>query len=85
METSPQKTRLKNIEGKPERESPKRTISVSDGLGALQMVSEPNTGRCASEEADPQRGMYTRRCTSKDAEPQRGGEWIGGSHIDWRR
>ena len=26
-----------------ERESPKKTISASDGLGLLQMVSEPDT------------------------------------------
>ena len=31
------------------------------------MVSESDTRRCASEEAEPQRGMDTRRCASKDA------------------
>ena len=35
------------------RKSPKRTISASDELGLLQMVSEPNTGRCASKEDEP--------------------------------
>ena len=30
---------LKNFEGKLERESPKRVISVSGGFGLLQMVS----------------------------------------------
>ena len=40
----------------PERESPKRTIFVNGGLEPLQMVLEPDTGRCASEEAKLQRG-----------------------------
>ena len=47
---------FKNLEGKPKRESPKRTISVSGGLGLLQMVSEPDTGRRASEDVGPTRG-----------------------------
>ena len=29
---------------------PKRIISISGGLGLLQMVLEPNAGRCASED-----------------------------------
>ena len=33
------------------RKGLKRTISVSGGLGLLQMVSEPNTGRCANVDA----------------------------------
>ena len=56
VETSPSQTHFKNLEGKPERESPKRTISANGGLGLLQLVSEPDTGRCASKEAKPQRG-----------------------------
>ena len=40
--------RVLNLEGKPERESPKRTISASGELGSLQMVSESDTERCAS-------------------------------------
>ena len=48
--------RFKNLEGKPERKSPKRTISASGGLGLLQMVSEPDTERCASKEAEIRRG-----------------------------
>ena len=39
----------------PERESPKRTISASGEFGLLQMVSEPDTGRYASEDAGPRR------------------------------
>ena len=39
--------------GNPERESPKRTISTNVGLELLQMVSELDTGRCASKEAEP--------------------------------
>ena len=34
-------THFKNLEGKPKRESPKRIISSSGGLGRLQIVSEP--------------------------------------------
>ena len=55
-------------------ETPKRTISASGGfgLGSLQMVLEPDIGRCASEEVVPRRGVDTRRCASKDAGPRRG-------------
>ena len=64
--------RFKNLEGKPGRESPKRTIFASSGLGLLQMVSESNTGRCISEEVEPRRGVDARWCASKDAGPRRG-------------
>ena len=48
--------RFKNLEGKPERENPKRTISTSGRLGPLQMISEPHIGRCANEETEPRGG-----------------------------
>ena len=51
------RVRFKNLEGKSERESPKRTISVSGGIEMLQMVLEPDTRRCASEDAGPRRGV----------------------------
>ena len=35
------------------RSGSKRTISVSGGLGRLQMVLEPVTERCAREDAGP--------------------------------
>ena len=38
METSPWQTRFQNLEGKPEKESPKRTISANGELGLLQIV-----------------------------------------------
>ena len=38
------------------RNGPKRTISVSGGFGWLQMVSEPDIGRSASEDAGSQGG-----------------------------
>ena len=68
--------------GKPERESPKRTISASGGSGSLQMVSEADTGRCASLLAVLRRGVDTRRCASKDAGSRRGMDcdvphWLG--------
>ena len=47
--------RFKNLVGKPERESPKRTISASGELELLQMVLEPDTERCASKDVGPQR------------------------------
>ena len=43
----------------PERESPKRTISVSGGFGLLQMVSEQDIGQCANEDVEPRRGVDT--------------------------
>ena len=42
---------FKNLEGKAEREDPKRTISTSGRLGPLQMILEPDTERYANEEA----------------------------------
>ena len=68
----PSRQCFKNLEAKPERKSPKRTVSTSSELGPLQMVSEPDTRRCASEKAEPQRGVDTRWCASKDARPRRG-------------
>ena len=47
----PSRCVLKTLRG-----SPKRTIFASGRLGLLQMVLELDTGRCASEEALPQRG-----------------------------
>ena len=38
---------------KSEKESPKRTISVSGGRGMSQMVLEPDTRQCANEESVP--------------------------------
>ena len=75
VETSPWQTRFKNLEGKLERKSPKKTIFASGGLGLLQMVSEPDTGRCANEEVVPRSGVETRRHASKDAGPRRGYIW----------
>ena len=42
--------------GKPRKESPKRIISTSSGLGRLKMVSELDTGRCASKDVGPPEG-----------------------------
>ena len=39
------------------RNGPKQTVSVSGGLGLLQMVSELDTGRCASEGVGPLKGV----------------------------
>ena len=48
---------FKNLEGKLGRESPKRTISINSGIELLQMVSKPDTGRCANGDAGPLRGV----------------------------
>ena len=47
------------------------------------MVLEIDTGRCASEEVEPRRGVDMRRCVGKDAGPKGGG--LGGLIIDWRK
>ena len=65
------------------RENPKKKISASGGFRLLQMVSKPNTGRCASKEDEPRRGMDTGQCASEDVGPK--GGCIVRSHIDWRR
>ena len=39
------------------------------------MVPKPDTGRYASEEVEPRRGVDKRRCTSKNAGPERGVDW----------
>ena len=49
--------RFKNFEGKPERESPKRTISASGGFGLLQMILELDIGQCVNEDVGPPRGL----------------------------
>ena len=65
VETSHQQTRFENLEGKRERERRKRTIFVSSGFELLQIVSESDTGRCASKETKPPMGVDTRRCVNK--------------------
>ena len=55
VETSPLHTRFEILEGKPEKESSKKTISTSGGFGLLQMISMPGIGRCASEDAGHRR------------------------------
>ena len=42
------------------RNRPKQTISTSGGFELLQIVSEPVTERCASEDAGPQGGWIVR-------------------------
>ena len=71
METSSGRHVLKTFRGT-SKESLKKTIYVSGGLGPLQMVSEPDTGQCVSKEVVPGRGVDMRRCASKDADFRRG-------------
>ena len=68
--------RERNIfyERKPKSESPKRTIFVSSDLGSLQMVSEPYTRQCVSEEAKPQRGWTRGSMPVKT---------LGPEGVDW--
>ena len=49
------------------------TIFVSGGFGVLQMVSKPDTERCASLLTVPPKGGDTRQCANKYVGPQRGG------------
>ena len=49
-------TRFKTVRLTAIRNRRKRTISTSCGLRLLQMVSEPDTGRCANEDAGPPNG-----------------------------
>ena len=42
------------------RNGPKQTISTSDGLELLQMVSKLGTKRCASEDAESRRGWIVK-------------------------
>ena len=63
--------RFKNLEGKPERKNPKKTIFASGGLGLLQMVSEPDIGRCASKDVEPRMGVDNGRYVSEDVRPRR--------------
>ena len=65
-------TCLESLKGKPKKKSPKKTISAHGGHEPLQLVSESDIERCASEEAVPRRGVDTRQCARKDAWPQRG-------------
>ena len=75
--------RFKNLEGKPVRETQKRTKSASGGLESLQMVSEPDTGRCTSEKTKPRRGVGTSGVPVRMlGDSKEGG--LGGFHIDWR-
>ena len=54
------------------RNGPKRTISTSGGLGLLQMVSQPDTGRCVNEEAEPQKGWTQDSVPAKTLGPEGG-------------
>ena len=63
---------FKNFEGKPERETPNRTISANGGLGPLQIRLELDTGpqkpgvpatTLSLQEVD------TRRCANEYAGP----------------
>ena len=61
-------------------------MSACGGLGLLQMVSEPDTGRCASEEIESQRGWTRDGVPARMLTPEGGGlGGGGGSHIDWKR
>ena len=42
------------------RNGSKRTISASGGIELLEMVLEPDTGRCVSEDAGPLKGVIVR-------------------------
>ena len=56
VETSPQQTHFKPMRLTAIHNGPKRIISVSGGLGLLQMVLEPDIKRCVNEDVGPQGG-----------------------------
>ena len=58
----------------------KTTIFASGELGPLQMVSELDIGRCASEKVEPRRGVDRLWCANKDVRPRRGVDLVGVSH-----
>ena len=85
--------RFLNLEGKPERESPKTTMSASGGHGLLQMVLEPGSRRYVSEDVGPPRGVDCEiphwlesqvpgGVSVRTLSPQ--GGWIVRSNIGWR-
>ena len=45
----------------------------------LQIVSELDIGRCASDETEPKRRVHTRRCASKELGPEE--VWIVRSTL----
>ena len=49
----------------------------------LQMVSESNTKGGASEKVEPRRGWTRGGGPARTLGPK--SEWIGGSHINWRK
>ena len=62
--------RFENLEGKPERECPKRTISSSGGLGLLEWYQSQTSGDVPARTLFPEVGVDTRRFASKDAGPR---------------
>ena len=72
---------FKNLEGKSERKSPKKTIFVSGGLGLLQMVSESDIRRCVNEETESEGGWTRGGVPARTFGPE--GRWIVRSHIGW--
>ena len=75
METSPWQTRFKNLDGKSERENPKRTISASGGLDGYKWYQSQTPDDVPARRLTPKE-VDTRRCANKDAGPQRG--WTQG-------
>ena len=67
----PRRRVLKTLRGSAEK--PKKDNICNGGLGPLQMVSEPDIGRCVSEKVLPRSGVDKRRCASKNAGPKGGG------------
>ena len=56
---------FKYLEGKPERESPKRIVSASSGFELLQIVSKPVTGNSrARPSMNPERKSAPKRTVS---------------------
>ena len=73
---------FKSIEGNPRRESSKRTIFASGGLGLLQMVLEPDTSLCANKDVGPPRGWIVRSHIGwRGNIPYKGVETLPSGHV----
>ena len=77
VETSPLERHFKNLEGKPERKSRKRTISGSDGLELQHILERAKRGqyvRCAWAATDPPVLIYHTISNAKEEQNEGKGE-----------
>ena len=61
----PSRRVLKTLRGSLKRKAQRRQYLLAVGLGCYKWYQSQNTGRCASEEADPWRRVDMRRCVRR--------------------